>query len=262
MNTRETMSWWVSSNALYVMLAIVLLSLLNYFKGDSLSSWLSAIQLFNTTKPAVKLEEVKKQLFVGLGREVSHDPMLRERRAIRILEIGAGTGSNFAYYPPDTHLVVVDPNPNFAKYFQANKDKFDHIRCERVITSTGERMDMVPDNSVDVVVMTQVLCTIGDPCKILQQIIRVLVPGGKFYFFEHIREFDSERHRLRQKLQDLLTTSGIAPYFLEGCCLNKDMLPAIGAAGFSKVRAERFYAPIDSFIYQLVKPCLKGIAEK
>lgn len=262
MSTGEMMSWWVSASALYVMLAVILFSLLNYFKGDSLCRWLSALQQFSSTKPAVKLEEVKKQLFVGLGRERSHDPLLRERGAIRILEIGVGTGSNFTYYPPDSRLVVVDPNPNFARYYHAHKERFSHIHCEKVITATGERMDMVPDNSVDAVVMTLVLCTIDDPGRILQQIIRVLVPGGKFYFFEHIREFDGERHRLRQKLQDLLTTTGIAPYFLEGCCLNKDMLPAIGAAGFSKVSAERFYAPIDNFVYQLVKPCLRGVAEK
>ncbi|ROT71549.1 hypothetical protein C7M84_010127 [Penaeus vannamei] len=163
-----------------------------------------------------------------------------------------GGGSNFTYYPPDSRLVVVDPNPNFARYYHAHKES------SATFAAKGERMDMVPDNSVDAVVMTLVLCTIDDPGRILQQIIR----GGKFYFFEHIREFDGERHRLRQKLQDLLTTTGIAPYFLEGCCLNKDMLPAIGAAGFSKVSAERFYAPIDNFVYQLVKPCLRGVAEK
>ncbi|XP_047482867.1 thiol S-methyltransferase METTL7B-like [Penaeus chinensis] len=175
MSNGETVSGWESASALYVMLAVILFSLLNYFKGDSLCRWLSAVQQFSTTKPAVKLEEVKKQLFVGLGREVSHDPLLREKGAIRILEIGVGTGSNFTYYPPDTHLVVVDPNPNFASYYHANRDKFSHIHCEKLITTTGERMDMVPDNSVDVVVMTLVLCTIEDPCKILQQIIRVLV---------------------------------------------------------------------------------------
>nr|XP_027219670.1 methyltransferase-like protein 7A [Penaeus vannamei] len=263
MSTGEMMSWWVSASALYVMLAVILFSLLNYFKGDCLCRWLSALQQFSSTKPAVKLEEVKKQLFVGLGRERSHDPLLRERGAIRILEIGVGTGvgSNFTYYPPDSRLVVVDPNPNFARYYHAHKES------SATFAAKGERMDMVPDNSVDAVVMTLVLCTIDDPGRILQQIIRVLCRwlgplGGKFYFFEHIREFDGERHRLRQKLQDLLTTTGIAPYFLEGCCLNKDMLPAIGAAGFSKVSAERFYAPIDNFVYQLVKPCLRGVAEK
>ncbi|ROT73649.1 hypothetical protein C7M84_007912 [Penaeus vannamei] len=136
MSTGEMMSWWVSASALYVMLAVILFSLLNYFKGDSLCRWLSALQQFSSTKPAVKLEEVKKQLFVGLGRERSHDPLLRERGAIRILEIGVGTGSNFTYYPPDSRLVVVDPNPNFARYYHAHKESFSHIRCERVITAT------------------------------------------------------------------------------------------------------------------------------
>lgn len=79
---------------------------------------------------------------------------------------------------------------------------------------------------------------------------------------EHIKDFDSEKHGKRQKIQEFLTVSGIWPFLFDGCCLNRDMFPAIQAAGFSKVDGERFYAPVDHIIFQLIKPHLKGVAEK
>lgn len=79
---------------------------------------------------------------------------------------------------------------------------------------------------------------------------------------EHIREFDTEKHGLRQKLQDFLTVSGIWPLFFDGCCLDRDVLSLIEEAGFSKVDGERFYAPVSNILLKLIEPQLKGIAEK
>lgn len=86
--------------------------------------------------------------------------------------------------------------------------------------------------------------------------------GGKFYFYEHISEFDIERHGTRRRIQEFLTATGIWPFIFDNCMLNRDMLADIQQAGFSKVQAQRFYSPIDHFVFQLVKPSLKGVAEK
>ncbi|KAG7175849.1 Methyltransferase-like protein 7A-like 1 [Homarus americanus] len=215
-----------------------------------------------TKEKDAKLEEVKKDLFASLGAIVSHDPQLRKNKAIKILEVGVGTGVNFSHYPNGSHLTVVDPNPHFVKYYNDNRKKFPNIHSQDIIVTTGEEMDQVESNSVDVVVMTLVLCSVGHTDKILQQILRVLVPGGKFYFLEHIREFDSEKYGIRQKLQDFLTETGIWPLLFDGCCLNRDMLSAINEAGFSSVIGERFYAPISNFFFKIIQPQLKGVAEK
>lgn len=93
-------------------------------------------------------------------------------------------------------------------------------------------------------------------------ILHSLLQGGRFYFYEHIAEFDTERHGTRRKFQEILTTLGIWPFIFDGCRLNQDMLEDIQHAGFSKVQAQRFYSPIDHAVFQLVKPSLKGVAEK
>lgn len=90
----------------------------------------------------------------------------------------------------------------------------------------------------------------------------LLFQGGKFYFYEHIAEFDLERHGIRRKMQGLLSVTGIWPFIFDGCQLNRDMLQDLQEAGFSKVEAQRFYGPFDGPVFQLVKPSLRGVAEK
>ena len=101
------------------------------------------------------------------------------------------------------------------------------------------------------------------PCPRLQlDILPSIFQGGRFYFYEHIAEFDLDRHSTRRRMQEILTTLGIWPFIFDGCMLNRDMLADIQQAGFSKVQADRFYNGINHRVFQLVKPGLKGVAEK
>lgn len=253
---------WIGSNLPYLLLTFLVIWFIKKHTADIRHRWFAFLMYQLTKEKDAKVEEVKKDLFASLGSITSHDPELRKENAIKILEIGVGTGVNFSHYPNGSHLVVVDPNPYFRKYYNDNRKKFPNIRSEDILVTAGEQMDEVPDKSVDVVVMTLVLCSVSEIEKILQQILRVLVPGGKFYFLEHIREFDPVKYSAREKLQDFLTKSGIWPFLFDGCCLNRDMLDVIKRAGFSKVDGVRFYAPISNFFFKLIKPHLKGIAEK
>ncbi|XP_045594755.2 thiol S-methyltransferase TMT1B [Procambarus clarkii] len=207
-------------------------------------------------------EDVKKELFVPITKIKSHDPELQKENAIRILEIGVGIGTNFTYYPDGCQLIVVDPNPYFSKYFNENRAKFPNVKSESIIISTGEDMDMVKSESVDAVVMTLVLCSVTDIAKVVSQIQRILVPGGKFFFLEHIQEWDLKKHWMRRHLQSMLTWLGIWPFVFDGCCLNRDPLPIINTIGFSNVCAERLYAPIPVAFMKVVSPHLRGIATK
>lgn len=253
---------WMLENRILIIGVIVVLLILKFSFKDLRHRWFAAFMEFMTKSLDAKTAEMKKDVFATLGSTVSHDPALRKIGALKILEIGVGTGTNFAYYPEGTHLIVVDPNPHFRKYYDANRKKFPNIQSEDILISTGEEMDMIPDNSVDVVVVTLVFCSVVNTPKMLKQILRVLVPGGKFYFYEHILEFDTTNHGLRRKIQTLLTDLGIWPLIFDNCHLNRDMLEAIEATGFSKVQAQRFYAPIESKIFQVIRPSLKGVAEK
>ncbi|XP_068249227.1 thiol S-methyltransferase TMT1A-like [Palaemon carinicauda] len=209
-----------------------------------------------------KYNEYREKLVAPLRDLESHDPELRKEKSIKILEIGVGCGSNFKNYPKGSQLVLVDPNPHFAKQFTEKLTGDFKIKPEDIIVSTGEEMDMVPDASVDAVVVSLVLCSVSDIAKVTQQVYRVLVPGGKFLFMEHIREWDTKKYRARRFIQSLLTVTRIWPFLFEGCSLNRDPLPIIKGAGFSRVEEEYFYAPILYTVFKLCSPHVIGVATK
>lgn len=207
-------------------------------------------------------DNFKKTAFSALKDLTSHDPKLREEKTLRILEIGAGVGANFIMYPDNTRLVVADPNPHFEQYFKDHKAKFPHIKCETVIIAKGEDIDMVRSESIDAVVTTLVLCSVDDIAKVVSQIKRVLVPGGKYIFVEHIKEWDRKNHWMRRHIQNILTWSGFWPFTFDGCYLNRNPQPIIEAVGFSDVKVEREYAPMPAAFMMVAAPHLKGVATK
>lgn len=257
-------SWkeWVSDNLLLILILIMLLLILQDSMGDLRRRWFAAFVNWFNKDVDVKMQELKKDIFAELGSSVSHFPDLRKSGGLKILEIGVGTGTNFEFYPEGTKLIVVDPNPHFKQYYNENRKKYPNIESEEIIVSTGEEMYMVPDDSVDVVVVTLVFCSVQDTPRVLRQILRVLVPGGKFYFLEHIAEFDTARHALRRRIQNTLTRSGVWPFVFDNCHLNRDFMKDLRGAGFSTVKAERFHNHITHPIFQLIQPCLKGVAVK
>lgn len=253
---------WISQNIFLVVVVLALLLVLKLKLKDWRQRWFAALLNYYSQGVDVKREKMKKDLFACMRSVKSCDPELRKVGAIKVLEIGVGTGANFAYYPEGTRLTVVDPNPHFKQYYNENRKKFPNIHSEDIILTTGEDMDMIPDNSIDVVVVTQVLCSVPSIEKILKQILRVLAPGGKFYLYEHIKEFDTKTYPYRSLLQIVLTKTGIWQFFLDECCLDRDMLESVQKTGFSRVEMERFHAEINHLIFQLVSPSLKGVAVK
>lgn len=89
-----------------------------------------------------------------------------------------------------------------------------------------------------------------------------LFQGGRFYFYEHVAEFNTEQHGPRRKTQEILSELGIWPFFFGGCMMNRDMLEDIKKAGFSRVQAQRWYAPHKKLLLQVIEPSLMGVAEK
>merc|ERR1719376_1766702 len=192
---------FLGDNWVLIIVGLIALYFLKKVFNDLRHRYFAWFMYVMTKEKSKKIEEMKGDHFTSMSSIVSHDPELRKENAIKILEIGVGTGTNFTFYPKKSRLVVVDPNPHFASYYNDNRSKFTNIHSSEIIVCGGEDMDMVESNSIDVVVMTLVLCSVLDVKKCLQQIHRVLTPGGKFYFIEHVREFDSENHSTRQKFQ-------------------------------------------------------------
>jgi ubiquinone/menaquinone biosynthesis C-methylase UbiE len=117
--------------------------------------------------------------------------MRRRRRELlgaatgRTLEIGAGTGLNLAGYPADLPaLIVTEPDPAMRRQLERRAEGFE--TDVHVIDAPAERLPF-DDGSLDTVVSTLVLCTVDDPQAALSEIVRVLRPGGRLLFIEHVR---------------------------------------------------------------------------
>lgn len=108
-----------------------------------------------------------------------------------ILEIGSGTGINFPCLQKNDRIrsyVGIEPNihmfPHFYQMMENYQIKFD----VRLLNNSATNMSDIPSNSIDTAIMTLVFCSIPDPLpeKVLLEIHRILKPGGKFFFLEHV----------------------------------------------------------------------------
>lgn len=100
-----------------------------------------------------------------------------------VLEIGFGTGLNLSYYPAEIHTIVtVDVNPGIHRLAQKRIQAGSVVVDHHILN--GEHLPMA-DDTFDSVVSTFTLCSIANVEQALQEIYRVLKPGGQFFFLEH-----------------------------------------------------------------------------
>ncbi|KAF0295055.1 Methyltransferase-like protein 7A [Amphibalanus amphitrite] len=180
------------------------------------------------------LQQSKIDLFSSMKLIKSSDQELSKKNALNILEIGVGTGMNLEFYPAGSRLHCVDPNQAFEVYFRREcLQKAAHLDPDiRFVAERGESMPSVADSSVDVVVTTLVMCSVTHLDQMLREIRRVLVPGGKFYFLEHVGHPSGT---WRRRLQNVLSNSGFWPAVFDGCVLNREVEEVMQTGGFSQV---------------------------
>ena len=150
---------------------------------------------------------------------------LLARASGRVLEIGAGTGSNLAHYPEGVEeLVVTEPESPMLRRLER---KVSAARpATRVVQTEGESLPF-DDGSFDTVVSTLVLCTVRDPAATLAEIRRVLAPGGRFLFLEHVRSDEPKLARWQDRLNPVWHAVAMR------CNCNRPTLETIEAAGFA-----------------------------
>jgi SAM-dependent methyltransferase len=154
---------------------------------------------------------------------------LRDRRrellagaAGRTLELGAGTGLNLSHYPDAvTELVLSEPFQPMARRLRARLAESG--RRAEVVVAGAERLPF-PDDDFDTVVSTLVLCTVEDPAASLAEIGRVLRPGGRLLFCEHVRSADPDLARWQDRLERPWGFLG------HGCHPNRDTVAAISSS--------------------------------
>jgi len=170
----------------------------------------------------------------------------------RVLEIGAGTGINLAYYPPSvTSLILAEPDRNMRRRLAGRL--LDQTRRVEVIAATAEQLPF-PDNSFDAIVSTLVYCSVQSPAASLKEAWRVLAPGGKLALIEHVGAIDNAVLCRWQRR--------VEPFWKRcagNCHLTRDTLASLRSAGFAceAIRRDTLHGAI-----WLVEPIIRGIAEK
>lgn len=199
------------------------------------------------------------QIFAALyDRAMSrteHDGLAAHRHALLaqatgdVLEIGAGTGVNLLHYGAGVRtLTLVEPESPMLRRLE--KHVAERRPDTRVMSATAEDLPF-GERSFDTVVATLVLCTVDDQARALSEIRRVLRPGGRLLFIEHVR---SENPRLA-RWQDRMMPIHVR--LAHGCRCNRATLDGIRAAGFHVSDVERDtlkHAP------SFVRPLIVGTA--
>jgi ubiquinone/menaquinone biosynthesis C-methylase UbiE len=166
----------------------------------------------------------------------------------RVLEIGVGTGLSFLHYPPDVELAGVEPSPHMLK--RARRRAAELGRKVELVEAPAEQLPFA-DDSFDTVVSLTVLCTVRDAQRTLGEIRRVLRPGGRFVFLEHVRSEDAQLARRQDRWE--------RPWgwIAGGCHPNRRTLETIEAAGFQIRELEHKEL---TEVPGLVQPNILGIA--
>ncbi|GGA77916.1 methyltransferase [Edaphobacter acidisoli] len=151
-----------------------------------------------------------------------------------VLEIGAGSGVNFAHYDTSRVNKVYALEPNRGMLRRAEEQRR-RVQVEiEFLDLPGERIPLA-DESVDTVVSTLTFCTIPGVVEAIRGIRRVLRPGGRLIFFEHGLSPDAEVERWQRRLDRVW---GCA---FGGCHLTRDMPLLIEQGGLRIEKMEQGY---------------------
>ena len=169
----------------------------------------------------------------------------------KVLEVGAGTGVNLPLYPSEVaRLVITEPDRHMRARLQEKGAL--PARAELLADAVGELR--MKDESIDTVVCTLVLCSVADPPAALRDLFRVLRPGGKLLFIEHVAA-DSNPGRLAWQRRIEPVWKRVAG----NCHLTRNTTAEIERAGFelASVRRESLRKALP-----WVRPSVRGVAVK
>ncbi|HEY5816476.1 MAG TPA: class I SAM-dependent methyltransferase [Solirubrobacterales bacterium] len=167
---------------------------------------------------------------------------LRERRREvlaaaqgRTIDIGAGTGANLGLFPDGLEQVVMaEPDPHMVKRLRR---KVAEAGAEVELVEAGAERLPFEDAGFDTAVFTLVLCTVPDPDAALVEAARVLKPGGRLLFLEHVRAESPGTARWQDRLESPWR------FLADGCHCNRDTVARIEASPLALESVERGELP-------------------
>lgn len=169
----------------------------------------------------------------------------------RVVEIGPGAGANLRYYRPGTRVTAVEPNPAMHAPLRAAAARRGVALEIRELR--GEALDL-PDESVEAVVGTLVLCSVSDPARVVAEIRRILTPGGRYIFLEHVAAPPLTTLGRWQRL-----LHGPWQWLFDGCHLHRDTHITLQRAGFAALDMDCFVLSLPGMPFT---PHIFGLARK
>jgi ubiquinone/menaquinone biosynthesis C-methylase UbiE len=165
-----------------------------------------------------------------------------------VLEIGGGTGANLLLYGSAVEsLTVTEPEQPMLR--RLDRKAHEQAPRTKVLRARAEELPFA-DDSFDTVVSTLVLCGVDDQRQSLKEVRRVLRPGGRFLFLEHIRSDEPKLARLQDRMNGVNR-------FIVRCDCNRATLAAIEAEGFEVTKLERTVLPKAP---PFARPLIVGVA--
>lgn len=165
-----------------------------------------------------------------------------------VLEIGAGTGANLGYYGEGVRSVTIT-EPELPMLKRLERKAREQNSQARVLRAPAEDLPF-EDASFDTVVSTLVLCGVDDQPRVVHELRRVLRPGGRLIFLEHVRSDDPRVAKMQDRMNPVNR-------FLVCCDCNRQTLETIRSAGFEVTELEQTELPKAP---PFVRPLIVGIA--
>lgn len=169
-------------------------------------------------------------------------PAMMQRRKVvplaagRVLEIGIGSGLNLPFYVPGKveYLWGLDPS---RENWAVQEDKRTPVDFEVEFLEASAAAIPLADASADSLLITYTMCSLPDVHQALEEMRRVLKPGGQLIFCEHGVAPDAGVRRWQERLNPLWRRlSG-------GCNLNRSAPELLQQAGFRILAMEAAYIP-------------------
>src|SRR6476660_2459124 len=165
-------------------------------------------------------------------RDMRHGLIAEARGSV--LEIGAGTGANLTHYNGQLEsLMFTEPDPAMIRRLQAKAR--DEAPLAKILRAPAEDLPF-EDASFDTVVSTLVLCGVEDQARSVREIRRVLKPGGRLLFIEHVRSDDPRVAKMQDRMNPVNR-------FTVCCDCNRPTLDTIRSTGFEVTELEQTELP-------------------
>lgn len=190
---------------------------------DRLAPWFDSLEGF---LEGLLFRRLRKQLWAKVEGE-------------HILEVGVGTGKNFAFYPADAHMTAIDFSPGM---LQQARRKRDRRQLAVDLTQMDVQSLCYADNSFDTVVASFVFCSVPKPRKGLKELYRVLKPGGQLLLLEHVLS----SRRVMAWLMNLLNPLVVR---MVGANINRETLKNVQACPFKNIYVD----PASSDMIKLIR---------